>query len=237
MNDHELAHSLATEAGALLLEVRLDDSADRGAEGDRRSQDLLARRLREERPDEAVLSEEPVDDRRRLTARRVWIIDALDGTREFADSSSDWAVHVALWDSGWFVAGALALPAHSVTLSSPVVRLVARQSRKTRIVVSRTRPPRFAEDAARTLDADLVPLGSAGAKVAAIIQGDADVYIHASGQHEWDSAAPVVVAPCAGLHASRIDGSLLAYNQPDPSLPDLLVCRVQLAATVLEAIP
>ena len=79
-------------------------------------------------------------------------------------------------------------------------------------------------------------MGSAGAKVAAVVLGEADVYAHTGGQYEWDSAAPVAVAAAAGLHTSRFDGSPLRYNQPDPWLPDLLVCRPDLAPKVLQAI-
>jgi 3'(2'), 5'-bisphosphate nucleotidase len=238
MNDHELARDLAATAGSLLMDVRQKlasaTPARRGAEGDRRSHEFLIRRLREERPSDAVLSEESLDNLQRLRSSRVWIIDPLDGTREFGElERNDWAVHVALWDSGRLAAGAVALPAQGLTLSTPDMRLAEVSPRRTRIMVSRTRPPRVAEEAARSFGAELVPLGSAGAKVAAIIRGEADVYIHAGGQHEWDSAAPVAVALCAGLHASRLDGSPLVYNQPDPSLPDLLVCRPELARLVL----
>ena len=239
--DEELACVLATEAGQLLLRVRTDfadrGAAERGDEGDRQAQAFLGRRLADARPQDAILSEESLDDRRRLNAARVWIIDPLDGTREFAElGRTDWAVHVAFWASGDVVAGAVALPALGVTLWTADVPLPTPSVRRPRIVASRTRPPAFAALVADSLGGELVLMGSVGAKVAAVVQGDADVYIHAGGQHEWDSAAPVAVARAAGLHISRIDGSPLEYNRPDPVLPDLLVCRRELAPPVFKAL-
>jgi len=238
MNDHELAARLATRAGDLLLDVRAEfadaSDAQRKVAGDKRSHDFLMEALADARPDDAVLSEEGADDPVRLTAQRVWIVDPLDGTREFAEfDRDDWAVHVALWQSGELVAGAVALPAQNTILSTPEVAAPRAVAGPPRIVVSRSRPPALALAVRDALDATLVELGSAGAKVAAVVQGRADVYVHAGGQYEWDSAAPVAVARAAGLHTSRIDGSALAYNQPDPRLPDLLVCRPELADAVL----
>jgi 3'(2'), 5'-bisphosphate nucleotidase len=238
MTDHEIAARLATEAGQLLLTVReeLADAteADRKAAGDKRSHDYLMEALARERPDDAVLSEEGVDDPVRLTARRVWIVDPLDGTREFSElGREDWAVHVALWEAGALVAGAVALPAQGVTLATPDPAPPQPYSGQPRIVVSRTRPPAVALEVRDQLDGTLVEMGSAGAKVAAVIQGLADVYVHAGGQYEWDSAAPVAVARAAGLHTSRIDGSPLEYNRSDPKLPDLVVCRPEFADAVL----
>ncbi|WIM89794.1 3'(2'),5'-bisphosphate nucleotidase CysQ [Candidatus Mycobacterium wuenschmannii] len=238
MTDHELAARLATEAGRLLLGVReeLADAteADRKAAGDKRSHDYLMEALTRERPDDAVLSEEGVDDPVRLNAQRVWIVDPLDGTREFSElGREDWAVHVALWQSGALVAGAVALPAQGVTLATPDPVPPPAYSGEPRIVVSRTRPPEIALKVREALNGTLVPMGSAGAKVAAVIQGIADVYVHAGGQYEWDSAAPVAVARAAGLHTSRIDGSPLEYNRSDPTLPDLIVCRPEYADAVL----
>lgn len=185
-----------------------------------------------------MLSEEAADDPRRLSARRVWIVDPLDGTREYSElGRSDWAVHVALWSDGCLVAGAVALPVPGLTLSTGTVEPVPeRRSDRLRLVVSRTRPPEAALAVCERLGAGLVEMGSASAKVAAIVRGEADVYLHAGGQYEWDSAAPVAVARAAGLHASRLDGSELRYNRPNPLLPDLLVCRRELAAAVLAAI-
>jgi 3'(2'), 5'-bisphosphate nucleotidase len=237
-NDHEVAARLATEAGQLLLAVREEladaTAAERKATGDKRSHDYLMEALARDRPDDAVLSEEGVDDPVRLSAQRVWIVDPLDGTREFSElGREDWAVHVALWQSGALVAGAVALPAQGVTLATPDPAPPPAHSGEPRIVVSRTRPPAVALQVRDQLNGALVEMGSAGAKVAAVIQGLADIYVHAGGQYEWDSAAPVAVARAAGLHTSRIDGSPLAYNRADPLLPDLVVCRPEYADAVL----
>lgn len=236
--DDDVAARLATEAGQLLLDVRKEladaEPADRKAAGDKRSHDFLMEALADARPDDAVLSEEGADDPVRLKAERVWIVDPLDGTREFAEPGrDDWAVHVALWQAGELVAGAVALPAQGITLATPAVAAPPPAPAAPRIVVSRTRPPAIALQVRDALDGTLVEMGSAGAKVAAVVQGRVDVYVHAGGQYEWDSAAPVAVAGAAGLHTSRIDGSPLCYNQPDPLLPDLVVCRPELAEAVL----
>ncbi|WP_131766336.1 3'(2'),5'-bisphosphate nucleotidase CysQ [Candidatus Protofrankia californiensis] len=242
LSDSALAARLATDAGALLLRVRAelgfaDPAALRDA-GDARSQVLLAQALARHRPRDAVLSEEAVDDPARLAARRVWIIDPLDGTREFSEQGrSDWAVHVALWQDGELTAGAVALPAQGVTLATgvpPPARPAPTGG--PRLVASRTRAPALVATVAEALGGTVVPLGSAGAKVAAVIRGEADAYIHAGGQYEWDSAAPVAVARSVGLHTSRIDGSALVYNRPDPFQPDLLVCRSDLAGPILALI-
>ncbi|MEW5808541.1 MAG: 3'(2'),5'-bisphosphate nucleotidase CysQ [Actinomycetota bacterium] len=236
--DHEVAARLATEAGALLLDVRAEfadaSSDERKAAGDKRSHDFLMEALAAERPDDAVLSEEGIDDPVRLTAERVWIVDPLDGTREFSEAGrTDWAVHVALWQAGELVAGAVALPAQGVTLATPTVPAPPAQPGGPRVVVSRTRPPAIALEVKDALGGTLVEMGSAGAKVASVVQGVSDVYVHAGGQYEWDSAAPVAVARAAGLFTSRIDGSPLIYNQRDSKLPDLIVCRPELADAVL----
>jgi 3'(2'), 5'-bisphosphate nucleotidase len=231
MSDSLLARRLADEAGNLLLSVRdrmgFGDGRALGSAGDREAHGLLARQLGDARPDDAVLSEEAADDARRLSAPRVWIIDPLDGTREFGEAGRvDWAVHVALWAGGDLAAGAVALPAQGVTFATDTPPVVPpRPDRPLRIAVSRTRAPAFAESVA-----------AAGAKVAAVVSGEVDAYLHAGGQYEWDSAAPVAVAQAAGLHASRIDGTALAYNLPDPLLPDLVVCRAELASELLDAI-
>ncbi len=237
-DDHELAGRLATEAGALLLDVRSEladaTAEERKAAGDKRSHDFLMAALAVERPDDAVLSEEGVDDPVRLSARRVWIVDPLDGTREFSElGRTDWAVHVALWESGELIAGAVALPAQGITLATPTVVAPPPAPQAPRVVVSRTRPPAVALEVKDALNGTLVEMGSAGAKVASVVQGLSDVYVHAGGQYEWDSAAPVAVARAAGLHTSRIDGSPLVYNQRDSKLPDLIVCRPELAKAVL----
>jgi 3'(2'), 5'-bisphosphate nucleotidase len=238
VSDHEVAARLATEAGWLLLGVRdeLADAteAERKAAGDKRSHDYLMDALARERPGDAVLSEEGADDPVRLRSERVWIVDPLDGTREFSElGRQDWAVHVALWQSGDLVAGAVALPAQGVTLATPDPAKPPAYAGSPRIVVSRTRPPAIALQVRDHLDGTLVEMGSAGAKVAAVVHGLVDVYVHAGGQYEWDSAAPVAVARAAGLHTSRLDGSPLEYNRPDPLLPDLAVCRPEYADAVL----
>ena len=238
MNDHELAARLAAEAGQLLLDVRAEladaPAEERKAQGDKRSHDFLMDELRRARPADAVLSEEGVDDAARLRSSRVWIVDPLDGTREFSEiGRDDWAVHVALWCDGDLAAGAVALPAQGVTLATPTVPVPPDLPAVPRILVSRTRPPAMAQRVCDELGGTLVEMGSAGAKVCAVVQGRAEVYVHAGGQYEWDSAAPVAVARAAGLHTSRVDGTPLRYNQADPLLPDLVVCRPDLADAVL----
>jgi len=237
MDDHDLAAQIAREAGQLLVRRRAEGASK--DDGDRESNDLILSRLADARPDDAVLSEEAKDDPVRLGRERVWIVDPLDGTREFGEAGrSDWAVHVALVIAGTPFACAVALPAQDDTVlaTQPAPTLAPAHQGKMRLLVSRTRPPKLAEYLAGVLDAELVPLGSAGAKTMAVVQGHADVYAHSGGQYEWDSAAPVGVAAAAGCHCSRLDGSPLVYNRPDPYLPDLLVCRPELAATVLAAI-
>jgi 3'(2'), 5'-bisphosphate nucleotidase len=238
VDDHALAAELATGAGRLLLDVRAElaaaPPADRRVAGDKRAHAYLMAALASARPTDSVLSEEGEDDLNRLSARRVWIVDPLDGTREFAElDRDDWAVHVALWEDGDLVAGAVALPAQGITLATPDVLAPPTPPAKPRIVVSRTRPPSVALQVRDQLNGVLVAMGSAGAKVAAVVRGKADVYVHAGGQYEWDSAAPVAVARAAGLHTSRIDGSELVYNRPQVFLPDVVVCATAYAEAVL----
>jgi len=244
-DDDRLAAELAEQAGSLLLGLRAGGGDPGGLRkaGDRLSHEFLSAELAARRPGDAVLSEEGRDNPARLSANRVWIVDPLDGTREFGEPGrTDWAVHVALWERGALTAGAVALPAQGQVLSTtapPVVPPVsgsAAPGGQLRVVVSRTRPPAFLERLNEEMAVTLVPLGSAGAKAAAVLRGEADAYIHAGGQYEWDSAAPAAVALAAGLHASRLDGSALRYNQPDPLLPDILICPVGLAGSLLEAI-
>jgi 3'(2'), 5'-bisphosphate nucleotidase len=239
-DDHAISRLVADEAAALLLTVRaaLDAGADPKAlkdEGDLASHELIVARLAELRPDDAVLSEEGAADPARLDHDRVWIVDPLDGTREFGESGrSDWAVHVALTARGLPVAGAVALPALGQTLATDAPpTLPPAHAGRPRLIVSRSRPPAVALELARQLEGELIEMGSAGAKAMAVVRGDADVYAHAGGQYEWDSCAPVAVAAAAGLHVSRLDGTPLRYNQADPWLPDLLICRPELAARVL----
>lgn len=244
MGDLHRAIRIAEEAGQRLLDLRrkadelgLDGLALKDA-GDQKSQEFLDRILRELNPGDAILSEEALDDKRRLSSNRVWIIDPLDGTREYSEFRDDWAVHVALWDSGALVAGAVALPGLGLVLGSQDAPIMAPTltGRPIRIAVSRTRPPQLIAELAAKLDVELVPMGSAGYKVCSVVRGEVDAYIHAGGQYEWDSAAPVAVAAGRGLHTSRIDGSDLEYNRDDPYLPDLLVCRPEIRDILLDTI-
>ena len=208
-----------------------------GDEGDLQAHHLLVDLLAAAAPGDAVLSEEGRDDLRRLEHSRVWIVDPLDGTREYGEGRADWAVHVALAIDGVAVAGAVALPALGLTLTAdPVPPPASPHTGGPRLVVSRTRPPAIAAEVAAALDGTLLPLGSAGAKAMAVVLGDADAYVHAGGQYEWDNAAPAAVAEAAGLHVSRIDGSPMRYNQADPWVPDVLICRPELAEASLAAI-
>jgi 3'(2'), 5'-bisphosphate nucleotidase len=241
-DDHALARDLASQAGTRLLELRAqggDPDVLRKA-GDRLSHEFLTTALAGRRPDDVVLSEEGADNPGRRGARRVWIVDPLDGTREFGEPGrTDWAVHVALWEDGDLTAGAVALPAQGTVLSTlepPPGPPGAAATARIRIVVSRSRPPGFVWNISDLLSAELVSLGSAGAKVAAVINGEVDAYVHGGGFYEWDTAAPVAVARAAGFHASRIDGSALTYNQADLLMPDILVCRPAVAGTLLQAI-
>ena len=241
-DDDRLARDLAVAAGELLLKLRVSGSAadELRRAGDLGSQDYLDRELTRLRPGDAVLSEEAIDNPARLAADRVWIIDPLDGTREFGEEGRvDWAVHVALWERGDLTAGAVALPAQDAVLSTAEPQPSPRPATPAaplRLVVSRSRPPEFVQRLAGEIGAELVPLGSAGAKAAAVITGEVDAYVHSGGQYEWDSAAPVAVARAAGLHTSRIDGSNLSYNSEQPWMPDILICPGSLAGQLLDAI-
>ena len=238
MNDHQLAADIAREAGELLLALRptISDPAELKAAGDARANVVILDRLGVARPADAVLSEESADDLRRLDHDRVWIVDPLDGTREYGEvDRNDWAVHVALSIGGTASIGAVALPAQGLVLATdPPPRLAAPVDGPPRLVVSRTRPPAITETLQAALGAELVPMGSAGAKAMAVVRGTVDIYAHAGGQYQWDSAAPVAVAAAAGLHVSRLDGSPLVYNAAERSLPDLLICRPELVAAVID---
>ena len=260
LDDHRLATDLAKRAGDLLMDLRAEAMpseappaealtpealAELKAEGDRRSHEFLVAELQTARPHDIVLSEEGKSDSRRLSAARVWIVDPLDGTREFGEPPrDDWAVHVALLEDGELAAGAVSLPARGMTLSTaepPVLPLVpppaspdnSGGTKGPRVIASRSRPGPMPQAIADALEGELIFLGSAGAKAMSVVLGDADIYAHTGGQYEWDSAAPVAVAKAAGCHASRIDGSPLRYNQPDPYLPDLLICRPEWADKAL----
>jgi len=240
-SDHRSAAAIATSAGELLVELRENlerlqiNPRTARDEGDRRSHEYIMDALAREHPDDAVLSEEGVDDPERLSSSRVWIVDPLDGTREFGEyGRTDWAVHVALVIDGRVEAAAVALPALGRTLTmDPPPEPVPASEGPPRLVVSRSRPPVIAAALAYELDGEMLALGSAGAKAMAVVLGLADVYAHSGGQYEWDSAAPTGVAAAAGLHVSRLDGSPLEYNRPDPWLPDLLICRPELADAIL----
>ena len=241
MRDVEVAEVAARAAAGVLTGLRAEGRLTGralGDAGDAAAQAAIAEVLAGRRPDDVVFSEEAVDDRRRLTADRVWIVDPLDGTREYGEAPRpDWAVHVALWAAGDLVAGAVALPSlGEVLVTDPAPTVPPPTGARPRIAVSRSRPPEVAATVAAALDADLVPMGSAGWKVTAVVRGEADAYVHAGGMYQWDSAAPVAVARAAGLTAVRLDGSPLRYNEPDPYLPDLLVCRPELAGPLLEAV-
>lgn len=236
MTDAELAVHLAEEAGKLLLALQKEDRLQGkrlGDEGDRIANAYLCEALRRERPDDALLSEEEKDSAARLSASRVWIVDPLDGTREYSEKRSDWAVHVALAINGVASSGAVALPGAGVTMASATPPALRPANDPLRMLISRTRPAAEALAVAERMNAELFPMGSAGAKAMAVLRGEADIYLHTGGQYEWDNCAPVAVAQAAGLHCSRIDGSPMIYNNADPYLPDLLICRPELAQLVL----
>lgn len=240
-DDDALAIAAAERAAQVLRTLRDEGrlhGAALGSAGDRLANDAIVGLLRVERPDDGLLSEELAPDASRLGRRRVWIVDPLDGTREFSEAGArtDWAVHVALCIDGVPSACAVALPALGLVFGSrtPVPAFAARS--RPRLVVSRTREPALARAVAARLGAERIAMGSAGAKAMAVLRGDADIYLHAGGLNEWDSCAPVGVALAHGLHASRLDGSPCRYNQPDPSMPDLLICRPEWLAPVQEAL-
>ncbi len=249
MNDAELAAHLARETGERLMQLRERMMREDASpwfmmdSGDALAHRIIVDTLRRERPDDAILSEEGADDPRRLAAQRVWIVDPLDGTSEFGEGDrDDWAVHIALWERsagtrGELTAAAVGLPALGLTLcTDPAPVVPATEPRTPLMVVSRSRTPAVAAHVARELGYDGVRLGSAGAKTMAVVLGNVDIYLHAGGQYQWDSAAPIAVARAAGLHTSRIDGSPLVYNERDTWLPDLLVCRPHLADDILREV-
>jgi 3'(2'), 5'-bisphosphate nucleotidase len=239
MTDGDLAAHLAQVAGEILKLVRgsgLVAGKALGAAGDATANQFLVAALREQRPEDGLLSEESKDTAERLGKSRVWIVDPVDGTREYGEARADWAVHVGLAVDGVPVLGAVALPDAGVVYRSDAPVVVPPAPERLRMVVSRSRPAPEALRVARALDAELVPMGSAGAKAMAVIRGEADIYLHSGGQYEWDSCAPAAVALAHGLHASRIDGSPLVYNQADTYLPDLLICRREHAEAVLALI-
>ena len=236
LDDAGLAAHLAETAGRILRDVRASgvfSPAALGAAGDQTANAFLVHALRAARPDDGLLSEEAKCDGTRLTRSRVWIIDPVDGTREYGEARADWAVHVGLTIDGEPVVGAVTLPDAGVVLRSDRPRPLTAPSSPPRMVVSRTRPAPEAVAVGERLGAELIPMGSAGAKAMAVVRGEADIYLHTGGQYEWDSMAPVAVALAHGLHCSRIDGTPLRYNREDVYLPDLLICRAELARDVL----
>ena len=241
MDDVAVAVRAARAATDVLLALRADGELTGralGDAGDAAAQQAISGVLAAERPGDAVLSEEAADDARRLTADRVWIVDPLDGTREYGEAGrTDWAVHVALWADGELSSSAVALPGlREVLVTDPPPAPPAHRDGPVRVAVSRTRPPAEADAVAAALEAELVPLGSAGYKVLAVVRGEVDAYVHSGGMYQWDSAAPVAVARAAGLVTCRIDGSPLVYNAAELSLPDLVVCRPELAEPILAAV-
>lgn len=239
MNDSELAANLAEVAGRLLIEIRASGVLSLkalGKAGDATANQFLVHALREQRPEDGLLSEEEKDNEERLAKSRVWIIDPVDGTREFGEARADWAVHVALAIDGLPTIGAVALPGLGLVLRSDRPHPLPAASANPRMVVSRTRPAAEAVTVSEKIGAELIPMGSAGAKAMAIVRGDAEIYLHTGGQYEWDSCAPAAVAAAHGLHVSRVDGSPLIYNQRDTYMPDLLICRKEWADTVLSMV-
>lgn len=238
-SDHRLAQRLASEAGELLLALQRRGAASAaalGKDGDARANETLMRILRAARPGDAILCEEEKDDHARLGQSRVWIIDPLDGSREYGEGRSDWAVHVALAIDGVAAVGAVALPALGIILTSGNPPRLGPLNSPPKMLVSRTRPAAEAVAVARAIGADLVPMGSAGAKAMAVVRGEADIYLHTGGQYEWDNCAPAAVAQAAGLYCARIDGSPMRYNNENAYLPDLLICRAELVDAVQAAI-
>ena len=236
MTDAELAAHLAKIAGNILIEVRdsgMFTGKALGKAGDQTANQFLINALREQRPDDGLLSEESRDTDERLSKDRVWIVDPVDGTREYGEARTDWAVHVALCVNGRPETGAVALPGLGIVLRSDAPIALPALPQRPRMVVSRTRPATEAVAISDTIGAELIGMGSAGAKSMAVVRGEAEIYLHTGGQYEWDSAAPAAVALAHGLHASRIDGSPLVYNNADTYMPDLLICRAEWAEQVL----
>lgn len=234
VDDAVLARQVADSAAALLRAIQ-DDGAD-GARGDREANALILDLLRAARPDDPILSEESADDLARLESRRVWIVDPLDGTREFGEGRDDWAVHIGLSIDGVAAVGAVALPRRGVTLCTAQPLELPPAAATPRMLVSRTRATQLCTEVAAAIGAELVGMGSAGAKAMAVVLGEAEIYLHSGGQYQWDNCAPAAVAAAAGLHVSRIDGSPVIYNHSERELPDLLICRKDLADGVLAAI-
>lgn len=239
IDDATLARRAAARAGELLMDLRESgrfEGKELGKEGDARANAAILSLIAEHRPKDGVLSEESKDSPARLASERVWIIDPLDGTREYGEGREDWAVHVALTENGAPVLGAVALPAQGSILESAAPQPLAPLPTTPRMLISRSRPPAEALRVAGMLGAELVEMGSAGAKAMAVVQGKAELYVHSGGQYEWDNCAPVAVALAAGLYCARLDGAPLVYNRPDPYLPDLVICRMEWRDGVVAAL-
>ena len=239
MTDAQLAAHLAGQAGRILLQVResgMFKGRELGNAGDATANEFLCHALRAARPEDGILSEEEKDDETRLARSRVWIVDPVDGTREYGEARTDWAVHVALTIDGKPEIGAVALPGLDIVLRTDQPIDLHEPANPPRLVVSRTRPAKEAVAVAKAIDGELVPMGSAGAKAMAVVRGEAEIYLHTGGQYEWDSCAPAAVAAAHGLHCSRVDGSPLVYNNADTYMPDLLICRPEWADKVLELV-
>lgn len=241
MTDAQLAAHLAEVAGRILLQVRASGmfhGKALGCAGDAIANQFLVHALRTQRPEDGLLSEESKDTAARLKKGRVWIVDPVDGTREFGEARTDWAVHVGLSVDGEAAVGAVALPGlgEGLVLRTDEQITAARHEGAPRLVVSRTRPAKEALAVSQALHGELIDMGSAGAKAMAVVRGEAEIYLHSGGQYEWDSCAPVAVAKAHGLHCSRIDGTPLIYNRKDTYLPDLLICRADYAESVLELV-
>ncbi len=239
LDDAQLAACLAEAAGRILLDVRgsgLIEGNALGDAGDKTANQFLCHALRQLRPDDGLLSEECKDTEERLSKSRVWIIDPVDGSREYGEARTDWAVHIALAIDGTAKIGAVAQPGLDLVFRSDDPQPLHHAAPTPRLVVSRTRPAKEAVAIAERIGGELVAMGSAGAKAMAVVRGEAEIYLHSGGQHEWDSCAPVAVAAAHGLHCSRIDGSPLLYNQADTYMPDLLICRPEWTERVLEEV-
>jgi len=243
IDDHQLAGLAAQVTGEVLAELRREAFRDGWMiwevrdEGDRRAHDRLVEELGSARPDDVVLSEEGVDDARRLDAERVWIVDPLDGTVDYSSPySDDYAVHVALVVNGVPTAAAVSLPALGRLYGTATSPRPADPLRDRPVVIASRAQAHWGQALAEELGGDAVTAGSAGVKAMAVVAGEADVYIHPTGLYEWDVCAPAAVARAAGLFVSGIDGSELEFNRARPVVPGLVVCRPELASAVLEAL-
>ena len=247
-DDHLLAANLAESAGRMLVDCRsgaagqLLGGSSLAHEGDQRAHLHLLTRLQEARPDDAVLSEEGADDAQRLDSSRLWVIDPLDGSRDYGFGNDEWAVHVGLVEDGKIVAGAVALSAldllfHTGEGEGPACAVDENNpNRRPVIVTARSRVNAEGMLLAHELGADVFACGSAGVKAMLVVNGTADAYVHASPLYEWDVCAPAAVAQSAGLHVSDAAGDPLVFNQARPVVNSFLVCRPELVDDILSAL-